>query len=300
VLKTLARFGPLLFQGLRRPDAIMLGGGTLLNSRYFFRVFQTHHRPGMPIVIFGSGLQDQEVWGDNLEHEVPVYRDAIYWGVRDPHASQALAERGIRAEVIGDPALSLCRPMPRSDRPRPQVAVNLGCDRKRMRGQQADVNAAAADLLRRLRAEDCDVELVAMHDHDAEDLEWILAQPGLADLPVWSDYDDWSAFVGKVSSFDLVIGQRLHAVIVATGHAIPTISLAYRPKCDYYMESVGMEHYVMLTDQIDVDTLVAWSRELLRDSEAVRRTLTERTDAHREKLHTAARQVLARLRGRDG
>lgn len=128
LLDLVDRVGTLAFQGLRSPSAIMLGGGTLLNNSFFFKLLKQHYQPDLPLIIFGTGMQDIEYWGDHLEKELAIYKTAQFFTVRNPYAAKVLAERGIKATAIGDPVLYLCKPRNPKER-RNRIGINVGCDR---------------------------------------------------------------------------------------------------------------------------------------------------------------------------
>jgi polysaccharide pyruvyl transferase WcaK-like protein len=56
----------------------------------------------------------------------------------------------------------------------------------------------------------------------------------------------------------VVVGEKLHALVLAARLGIPTLALEYRPKCRDFQLSVGRGDRVLRTSDLDVDTLVAF------------------------------------------
>ena len=71
-----------------------------------------------------------------------------------------------------------------------------------------------------------------------------------ADAPYVPGYADLEATLGWLASADLVIGERLHASILAAACATPFVALEYRPKIRDFAKSIAMESQVIRTDQL--------------------------------------------------
>ena len=290
VINLLDTFGSILFRGFRSPSAAMLGGGTLMNCPFFFKLLKHEYKSDLPLIIFGAGMQDIEYWGDHLDDELVLYRKARFVTVRNPYDAQVLSERGIKSTVIGDPVLYLCKPHQKKER-RNRIGINVGCDRFKTYLDQDEVNQVVAALAQCLIERGFEVEFFAMHDHDAEDIELIRCMDGLQESRVWDQYKDWQAFLDKIHDYDLVIGQRLHAVITACGSGVPAISMSYRPKCLHFMESVDMEKYCLRIDQFEVDQILDLVDEIISNYDEISTKLLEKTDQYRRLIKKNAQEI---------
>jgi polysaccharide pyruvyl transferase WcaK-like protein len=65
--------------------------------------------------------------------------------------------------------------------------------------------------------------------------------------------------VQKLGSFDLVIGTRLHANILATFNATPCLGVAYRPKVTSFFRDNGLNQYCVDLDTLASLTTVFWN-----------------------------------------
>lgn len=286
--------GQLLFRGPRSPSATMLGGGTLLNDTLFFNLFLRHHKPGRPMFLFGCGVRDPKLEGDHLAEQLRIYRDAIFIGVRDEHARGCLAEHGIESQIIGDIVLALGTPIPR--RPAGKyVGINVGCDRLQYFGNQDRVNEAVGRLVTELRGDGWSVEFFAMHDTDAREIERVRQAHGLGDVPFWRGYHRPREFLSKVRQFDLVIGQRLHAVVTPCAFGIPSLSLSYRSKCVSFMRSINMQRFTLRTDEVEPARLRGMFDELAEDAAEVHQQLVRVTEEYRNLQRSCVARVLSSL-----
>ncbi len=294
VLGMVHGLGQLLFKGFRSTRGVMLGGGTLMNDPFFFPLLERYYRPDCPFFVFGAGVVDLDFLKDNLPHECEMYRKADFIGVRDPYAQQCLQVHDIESVVIGDLVLSVCEPAERVIGEK-VIGLNVGADKAPLHGKQEIINAKVGELAHRLLSAGHRVEFFAMRDHDAEYIGSIRREFDLEEVPFWSDYGNYKAFLNKMSEFDLVIGQRLHAVVVGCGTGIPSISLSYRPKCLHFMESLGMKRYVLRTDELDVDAILDMVDEITADYDGIHKRLRSATKGFRELQQFHADKIMNAL-----
>lgn len=254
--------GNFIFKGFRQSSAIMVGGGTLLNSRYFFLILQKYFKPNLPLFIFGSGMQDIEVWGNHLEQELSIYQTSLSIGVRDFYAQKILQQVNIDSKVIGDPVLYICKPKTNHRKKIQRIGINIGCDYVKISTEQNSVNEAIKNLVEIFLEQGFEIEFFAMHNHDQKEIYKLRQHEKLKSISVWDNYHNWEEFLIKIHDFDLVIGQRLHSVVVACGSGIPCISLSYRPKCLHFMESFYLEKYCLELSDLAVEKVLSLTEEI--------------------------------------
>jgi polysaccharide pyruvyl transferase WcaK-like protein len=66
-------------------------------------------------------------------------------------------------------------------------------------------------------------------------------KPGLPDAPPLAS---WPEMTGIAASAGLVIGMRLHALILAAANGVPSVALAYDPKIAAFMVQTGQSDAV--------------------------------------------------------
>lgn len=287
----------------RRPlyDVVFLGGGTLINGRRYLETLKREQVRHSELIVFGTGVRDPSFWQQHYPPEyagdlaewVSVLEQAAFVSVRGPQSANILAAHGLaQVQVIGDPALSLCTPRP-ADAPRGQtVAINLGCSGP-MRGRQETLIEVMGRLSRHLIESGWQVEFLPMHGSDLQLGRELMRTFDLPQISLWSEFQNIDKTLDRIASYDLVIGQRLHAAVLACGLGVPAISLAYRPKCDDFMESIGQQNFALRTDQAGVDPILA----LMDDIMANYTEHCQQTTAACDRLRQLQRQIMAQVLG---
>src|SRR5205823_8749709 len=80
------------------------------------------------------------------------------------------------------------------------------------------------------------------------------------------------------------VGVKLHSVIAACCVQTPAIMVGYQPKCTDFMRTMDLEHYLIRTDALELDGLMALIAEVSADSEAIRQKQFEQCQFYRERL----------------
>ena len=242
--------------GVDNARAVMLGGGTLLNSGgYYLNKVRRVDGPNLERVVFGTGVKSEDYWGitEQLDDWDPFLRSALAVGVRGPASVETMRAWGYDGpmEVIGDPALSLESP---ADIKRVEgrvvlcpVFTNGDC----WGGDDRAVFEAFAQLTARLKAEGRDVVMLTAFPGDDRWAIEIMREAGHPDLAYVPGYEDLGAALRLIASADLVVGERLHAIVLAAAMGTPFVGVEYRPKISDFAASLGMAETVVRTDAID-------------------------------------------------
>jgi len=276
--------GDILFQatlkGFKRCSVTVLGGGTLMNSSTFYYLLEKSYIGKKPIIIFGTGLLDLEFYGNHLNKEIGMLKKAEFVGVRDQYTQKALKKYNLDSIVIGDPVLSLCNPAYHKNKSIKKIGINIGCD-KVMEGDQCRTNNTIGEFILYLLDQSFEIEFFAMNDFDFDEIIKVIDKFQLHGVNVWADYLNIDGFLKKICEFDMVIGQRLHAVVTASGFGIPSISLSYTPKCLHFMESVELERMCINTKDIDINSLHRCFSEIVNDYNKIKSNLVLITNEYR-------------------
>jgi polysaccharide pyruvyl transferase WcaK-like protein len=284
----------LAVRGHRKPHASIMGGGTLLNNGAFFSSLKKCYQPGEPLIVFGTGCVDTSLFKNRLMEENEIYRNALMVGVRDPYAQRELKKIDIDSTVIGDPVLHLCHPRPVAAQSK-TVGINIGYDRV-MIGEQKHVSKQILHFINDAVSNGWKVEFFAMNDRDVNEIRKVTSILQPESFTVWSDYLDIDGFLERVLTYTAVVGQRLHAVVTASGLGIPCISLSYLPKCNHYMESVGMERFCINTDKFTAQDLIDRFTDIQRDYDKLNEKLVRNTNVYRQKQKNFALKTIQLIR----
>ena len=84
-----------------------------------------------------------------------------------------------------------------------------------------------------------------------------------------------SEMLSLVSTFDLLLGMRLHSLIFAAMNSVPMLGLSYDPKVEAFMKTVG-QPYLQVDDHIDPLKIKNAVEKILKDKQRIRSDLDER------------------------
>ncbi|MEN8239470.1 MAG: glycosyltransferase [Actinomycetota bacterium] len=277
--------------------AAMVGGGTLFNAgKYYLNKVRRVDGPHMERVVFGTGVRSSTYWGmtETYEDWEPFLDSALSIGVRGPDSLAAMRSWGYDGpiDVIGDPALSLRRPDAVARVDGRVVLSPLHTGGECWGSDDGLVMDRFASIVARLAADGR--EVVVMTAHPADD-RWaieIMRRAGHPDLSYLAGYEDLDATLRLLASADLVIGERLHAVVLAAAVGTPFVGVEYRPKLLDFARSIDSEEHVVRTDRIDlldaaVDSALDRGPEIRRHVEERVQSLVARQRQHASMIAAA-------------
>jgi polysaccharide pyruvyl transferase WcaK-like protein len=211
--------------------------------------------------------------------------------VRDQASALLLAECGVaptRIHVAADPAIAV-EPGPADvadqllsesgllSRPRPWVAVNLrpwyrfGQQEAEGEDAMARLIARAAAIVRgiaeRLRGTPVMLPFQRLYDDDVQLAEQVLTASGLGDegavlLDAGVSPPDLLSALGR---FDLVVGMRMHVLLLALRTGVPFVALSYAKKVEEVARAAGLQDHVHAVDDLDSEAVLASCESLLAE-----------------------------------
>jgi polysaccharide pyruvyl transferase WcaK-like protein len=219
--------------------------------------------------MIGAGVEDPAFQGRHafsgrgeLKRWAGILRSFETVTVRGPLSAELLADVGIEARVVGDPAL-LLRPGLGAPTTEPGViGVNLGYgDDLWGHDQDAVVRAVAAGL-RLVVGRGHHVRFLVANRSDLLQAQDCAALVGLGDKPDIRIAVSPGEFLTEVSRCEAFVGQRLHGVVLATAAGVPSVMLEYQPKCLDFMRSIDRAKWSIRTDAIRPKVLAQMLGEL--------------------------------------
>ncbi len=257
---------PTLLREIRSTDVFLSGGGSLLQDVtsahgifYYLGVVRLAQMLGKKTMFIAQGIGPLKLARSRrLVRSVANRLDAVT--VRDPDSAQLLRDIGVtrpQIEVTGDPALLLEAP-PRSGEGSPGA---FGVALRPWPGQ---------DTLPDVVADAC---RTVLGGHRALLLPM---QPG-PDRPVAEQFiRSWRQGLGgqnrdtlctpergldplltNIAGCELIVGMRLHALILAAAAGVPSVALSYDPKVAAFMRSCGQDDAVWTVGQDSAEALVS-------------------------------------------
>lgn len=234
---------------------IVLGGGTLLNAGDYYRTrVDRLDGPNRERIVFGTGVRNPGYWGwtEEFERWQQFLDSCVAVGVRGPVSERSLADWGYTGDmsIVGDPALALQRPA-QIDRVDGRVVLCPMHAGGALWGRDdASVLAAFDALMKRFADEGRDVVILTAH---ASDDRWVvdLVRGAPSSVSFVPGYSNLPGALDVLASSDLVVGERLHASVLAAAMGTRFVAIEYRPKVRDFAASLGVEKWCIRSDELD-------------------------------------------------
>lgn len=292
-------------RALRRCDALLSGGGSLLQDRtstrsllYYLMVIRWAKKLGKPVMLYANGI-GPVTKPENRKKVKQTVELANVVTLRDRASAQELRDMGVKhpeLHITADPVFNLVPAG--ADRGRELLAkAGLPAGRKfaavsvrdwpaaRQFPQQA---ARLCDHLHRTYGLET-VFLLMQPAADRETTEQVrraMESPSyLLDVPATP-----SELMAVLGQAELCVAMRLHTLIFAARMAVPTVGLVYDPKVDSYLKELDLPSAGEV-ERFDVDRACQVCDELMADYDRILARLKERSAA----LSAAARENEALL-----
>ncbi len=273
-----------VIRALSRTDVLLSGGGSLLQDVtsphsifYYLGVVRLAQMMGKKTMFIAQGVGPLTLpRSRRLTASVANRLEAVT--VRDPGSAALLREIGVKrppVEVTADPALLLAPDAP----PQAGNGPSFGVALRPWHGHDAlafHVADAARQALPGRRAllfpmqpqTDKEVtEQFAREWHQENRTTLCSTETGLA------------ALVQNLASCEMVVGMRLHALILAAACGVPSVALSYDPKVAAFMDASGQGGAVYDLNHADTDALADLLAHTWNDRRARASSLRERLPA---------------------
>ena len=292
-------------RALRRCDALLSGGGSLLQDRtstrsllYYLMVIRWAKKLGKPVMLYANGI-GPVTKPENRKKVKQTVELANVVTLRDRASAQELRDMGVKhpeLHITADPVFNLVPAG--ADRGR-ELLAKAGLQAGRKFAAVSVRDWPAARQFPQQAARLCD------HLHRTYGLEtvFLLMQPAadretteqvrramespsyLLDVPATP-----SELMAVLGQAELCVAMRLHTLIFAARMAVPTVGLVYDPKVDSYLKELDLPSAGEV-ERFDVDRACQVCDELMADYDRILARLKERSAA----LSAAARENEALL-----
>ncbi|MDP3976123.1 MAG: polysaccharide pyruvyl transferase family protein [bacterium] len=234
------------YRALQNADRVLIGGGGIVVDRHFkavllwWRQLMAIRKSGKPYQFIANSLELRHWWSRWLFK--PYLAGAERITVRDRASQALLKSMNLPSEVVPDLAL---RPTLASSAPEKKICLAL-C-RWGLKRSHLD---ALRSFCQQLQDQNYQLVGLAFQTFQDDDRQ-VFARLGL-EIPVKFEL---SEVLAELSSAQLLIGMRLHSLILAEHFQTPTIAIAYQDKVKHFMEDREKESQVLHISDIDLDKL---------------------------------------------
>lgn len=286
-------------------EAVMLGGRTLIgSSRYrnaLARVFSVYDT--LPAFMLGTGVEDPSFHTADQprgSHELRQWEQILprfhKIAVRGPHSQAILAEHGLQAEVVGDPALLLADDEPSHDFVERLIGVNLGGFKTLWGNNPELVLEQMIGFLRRMIRRGWTIRFIPVSPQDMPYVCEAARQIGSA-VQVFGNYTCAESLFKAIRECHVFIGQKLHSVVFSSAVYVPCLMLEYQPKCADFQASLNREAFTVRTDVIKIDELLDKVDDLAENRDDHCRALLRAVSLRRTQLQNEVQEIRAVLAG---
>ena len=254
---------PAIFRAMRRCDALISGGGSLLQDRtstrsllYYLFIIRLAQWFGKPVMLYANGIGPVQKPG-NRRRVRSVVEKATVVTLRDQNSAQELREMGIAREDLHVTADPVFRLVPASTQRAQELLESIGMNPRQNFVAISVRDWSVKNQFPRQLAALCEH---LYHAHGLATL-FILMQPKkdldisrrvrqsmttpsyLLDLTTTPA--ELMAVLGQAK---LCVAMRLHTLIFAARMSVPSLGLVYDPKVSSYLEELSMPSAGNVTD----------------------------------------------------
>ncbi|MDO7789047.1 polysaccharide pyruvyl transferase CsaB [Desulforamulus aquiferis] len=307
-----------IYRALKDSDMLISGGGSLLQDvtglkslLYYLGVILLARMLGKPVFFYAQGIGPVNSGPGRLLMRL-VVNGVQRITVRDELSCRDLQDMKItrpEIRVTADPVLGLEQRFVDDEAGRKileQAGVNLSKEKKLIGvsprewqglSEYKQVLAALCDKLSRVGFQ---VVFLPMHYPDdlktSQEIVSLMEQPATVLTGNYSVADT----AALIANMDLLVGMRLHALILAAVMGVPPVAISYDPKIDRFMNLLGREAAINVAEP-DFDCLWEDVQTIICDPWVAREELVQEVEPLRQRARESAvmaLQVLDRhLRG---
>lgn len=302
------KFGDV-YGALRDSDMLISGGGSLLQDvtnikslLYYLGVIWLAQLMGKPVFFYAQGIGPVNTRLGRLAMRLVANR-VNFITVRDEASRQDLEEMKITrptTRVTADPVLGLEEKFVDKTIGRSlleEVGLDLSIERKlvgvSVREWQGltDYKQVVAEVCDKLSRVGYQVVFLPMHHPDdlktSQEVVAQMEQPAV----VLSGQYSVVEMASLIANMDLLIGMRLHALILAAVMHVPPVAISYDPKIDRFMGLLGRTAATPV-DNPSFDDLWRAVEEILNEPWLVREELIQEVGPLRQRAQSTAALAL--------
>jgi hypothetical protein len=269
-------FARLGLSGSKYLNAVILGGGTLINPLWTEQVRDALEK-GIPVWTLGTGVgscgfeQDSVVGIDEWRGMLPIFKGI---SVRGPRSQKALEDLGIgNVRVTGDLGLSLARENPSPLAGRPRIGLSLTVHPGRHIEDYVSLRQIHKIVVGLVR-DGWEPVPILLHPSDVRPTREFLEGLPMHDLslPALKNIDE---LFDRIGSCNLTIAGRLHAAVLSCCVGVPPLKIVYRDKCLDFMESMDLPDWCIGLTSDDQDAIGEITRRAIGRAPEVREPVLE-------------------------
>jgi polysaccharide pyruvyl transferase CsaB len=302
IQRSLAIFGNRYF---------VLGGGDLLRDSTQFSIASSWLRPLQKAVLLNRrtivlGISVGEIWRPETIALIPrVLNRVDLIAVRDLQSKAKLEALGVRKNIhiISDLALQNCPEIPSASTKFSGNPLQVGISVRHLsgRGPSVDVNvftdilkelAAIADFLHEKYK--ATIHFIPFRTHadryEPVDDDYVAAL-AVARYSRYSSqfvihryFESLQSSINVISQLDLMIGMRLHSLILSAGLGVPIIAAEYDPKVGGFMKEINQTNFSIPLGEFKNTQLLPYVDKIMNDPAKARAEIKAGIKTYRQRM----------------
>lgn len=297
-----------IYQEMKHSDLFISGGGGLFQDvtglgsvPYYGGLLWMAQRLGVPNMVLGQGLGPLRMAPNRwLVKQFLRHCDALC--VRDPDSMEMLEKMGLpQRHLMTDPVLAL-RPIHYAqakeilyaeglDPNRPIIGVSVRPWASWFEKQLKAFTAVLAQFAARLHAQILLIPFQPSSDTwMCQEVAYsLLCRPASYVPPVTVLKGQYGpmAMQGLIGRLDLMVGMRLHSLIMAASQAVPAVGLVYDPKVRLFSESVNYRYMGSISSLNQADLFYQYLSDTWEQRYHIRETLQAQLPELQERVYAA-------------
>ncbi|MBT9546403.1 MAG: polysaccharide pyruvyl transferase CsaB [Candidatus Sericytochromatia bacterium] len=307
---------PAIIQALKTTDLFISGGGGLFQDvtglgsiPYYGGLLWLAKRMGVPTCIFAQGLGPlRRPWSRLAVKQ--IFKGVSGIALRDRDSIELLQEMGIPAERIhqtADPVLAM-RGMPRGradeillteglDPSRPILGVSIRPWKSWYEKQLKSFTAVLSQFARQKGAQVLFIPFQGDQDtwlcHEAA--YSMNCRPSAPVIRVLSGNYSPLEIHSLIGRLDMMVGMRLHALIMAAANRVPAVGIVYDPKVRSFAEMVGFPFIGSVSALSYSDVFYDYLKQVWEHRDILADKLNQEMPLHEDRVYEAVRVALQLL-----
>lgn len=302
------KYQPLKFlKEIRNSKVMLIGGGTpiyddLAHMLYFLAIVLSCKLFGTKVMFYGASAQNVKKSSTKYIARIGLnLMDGIT--VREALTGQFLEEIGVKKhiEVLADPAI-ICASQPvdlvESSPDKKKIGIFLhffsNTDAYRVHHYEAFEDETIANYMRIMQevtqrlSDQYELYFIPMNtdkpDSDVDSAEEILRnmEPRENIHNITKQYEP-EEIVGILNNLDLIIGTRLHSLILSASAGTPFVAISYAPKVQGFCNRINLEKYCLDIRNLKAETVLKKVDEIVSNHAQIQSRIKQEVE-HLKKL----------------
>lgn len=284
-------------------NIIILGGGTLLkdyrkhSKEAFSEVFmwlrdlKVAQTLGIPTATFATGVG--QIWERRSKEEISEVLNRVnLLSVREEYSATRLRELGVAKEilVIPDPAMLYALQFKDAVKKSNNLRIAVSLRHWYKSGNYIEdplafesmksVIAKAFDLL--VREHNAELIFIPMRTADPRDDDRLVIMDVMRRMKTRKNIffvdkrPSPEGFINLLGQADMVVGMRLHSLVVGAALGVPVIGINYDDKVLHFMDSIGQGRFVVPPNLIDSELMLDFILKAIYEHAKISTKISER------------------------